>query len=217
MNTVELNCRDIEKRYFEKNVFKGVSFNLKETYSLAVTGRNGKGKSTLLKILAGLISKSAGEIELKISGKEILKENQFFEIGFIAPYLQLYDELTAYENLEFFYNLKVAAKKGGELPKDKKEFINSLLEKVNLFSRRDDFIKDYSSGMKQRAKLAFSVINTPSLLIMDEPRTNLDSEGVEIAYSIAEEQKKRGILIIATNEKEDTSLCTQILNIEEYN
>jgi len=70
--------------------------------------------------------------------------------------------------------------------------------------------------MRQRLKLAFSVLNNPQLLLMDEPRTNLDEEGISVIYRIAEEQKERGILILATNEAEDTALCSSNLNIEEY-
>ncbi len=70
--------------------------------------------------------------------------------------------------------------------------------------------------MKQRVKLAFAVINSPRLLLMDEPRTNLDTEGVDLVYGVAEEQKKNGILIIATNEPEDTSLCGRVVSIEDY-
>ena len=96
------------------------------------------------------------------------------------------------------------------------EYLNGLLEKVNLYNRKNDLVKDFSSGMKQRLKLAFSVLNSPILLLMDEPRTNLDNFGIDIAYSIIEEQRKKGILIIATNESEDSSLCDKSLYIEDY-
>ncbi len=92
----------------------------------------------------------------------------------------------------------------------------TLLEKVGLYKRRNDLIRNYSSGMKQRLKLAFAVLNKPQLLLMDEPRTNLDEEGISVVYKIAEEQKERGILILATNESEDTSICKTGLNIEDY-
>jgi ABC-type multidrug transport system ATPase subunit len=130
----------------------------------------------------------------------------------LAPYINLYDELTALENLEFFFDLKCKKNSGIS----RKEYLKELLNRVNLYQRRNDQVKNFSSGMKQRMKLAFAVINNPPVLIMDEPRTNLDTEGISLVYSTAEEKKKDGILIIATNEPEDTKLCDTKISIEDY-
>lgn len=210
MDNAELILTDIEKKFVTKTIFKKVNLNLKNGSSLALTGRNGSGKSTLIKIIAGLLAATKGKCTLNINGNKTDKEHLYRYTGFVAPYLNLYDELSAYENLEFFTVMKSNGKKAD------KEYINSLLERVNLYNRRFDFVKDFSSGMKQRLKLAFSIINSPPLLLMDEPRTNLDTYGIDIAYGIIEEQIKQGILILATNEIEDTAMCAQSLNIEEY-
>ncbi len=210
MDNAELILTDIEKKFVTKTIFKKVNLNLKNGSSLALTGRNGSGKSTLIKIIAGLLAATKGKCTLNINGNKTDKEHLYRYTGFVAPYLNLYDELSAYENLEFFSVMKSNGKKAD------KEYINSLLERVNLYNRRYDFVKDFSSGMKQRLKLAFSIINSPPLLLMDEPRTNLDTYGIDIAYGIIEEQIRQGILILATNEKEDTAMCKQSLNIEDY-
>ena len=210
MDNAELILTDIEKKFVTKTIFKKVNLNLKNGSSLALTGRNGSGKSTLIKIIAGLLAATKGKCTLNINGNKTDKGHLYRYTGFVAPYLNLYDELSAYENLEFFTVMKSNGKKAD------KEYINSLLERVNLYNRRYDFVKDFSSGMKQRLKLAFSIINSPPLLLMDEPRTNLDTYGIDIAYGIIEEQIKQGILILATNEIEDTAMCAQSLNIEEY-
>lgn len=210
MDNAELILTDIEKKFVTKTIFKKVNLNLKNGSSLALTGRNGSGKSTLIKIIAGLLAATKGKCTLNINGNKTDKEHLYRYTGFVAPYLNLYDELSAYENLEFFTVMKSNGKKAD------KEYISSLLERVNLYNRRFDFVKDFSSGMKQRLKLAFSIINSPPLLLMDEPRTNLDTYGIDIAYGIIEEQIKQGILILATNEIEDTAMCAQSLNIEEY-
>lgn len=212
MKSVELQCEGLSKKFINKIIFKNLDLCLNSGDSLAITGRNGTGKSTLIKVISNLIRESSGKVILKIDGKEIQLEKRYRHIGLVAPYLNLYDELNAYENLNFFYKLKNQST-------EKKiviERINSLLERVNLFNRRNDLIKNYSSGMKQRLKMAFSILSEPEILFMDEPRTNLDKDGIEIAYSIAEEQKQRGILIIATNEAEDLQLCERKINIEDF-
>lgn len=210
MDKINLKCTDITKSYNGKVVFKNVNINLTERTSLVVNGRNGSGKSTLLKVISHLIRLDKGKLELTINDKLISKEKYFSKIGFLSPYINLYDELTGRENLDLFYDLKVEQKN------NKAEEIKYLLEKVGLYKRRDDLIRNYSSGMKQRLKLAFAVINKPALLLMDEPRTNLDEEGISVVYKVAEEQKNRGILILATNEKDDNEICDSSLNIEEY-
>jgi heme exporter protein A len=210
MDSIILKCTNISKRYNGKIIFKDVNISLTEKSSLVITGRNGSGKSTLLKVISQLIRLDKGKIELDVNGEKISREKFFNKIGFFSPYINLYDELTGFENLDFFYDIKVEKKEG------KNEIIKELLEKVGLYKRRDDLIRNYSSGMRQRLKLAFSVLNNPQLLLMDEPRTNLDEEGISVVYKIAEEQKNRGILILATNEAEDTSICSTNLNIEDY-
>ena len=209
---VSLKCENLEKRFLSKIIFREINFTLNSGSSIAVTGRNGSGKSTLLKVVANLIKQSKGKIVLKVTEKEIPEEKRFAHIGMIAPYINLYDELTAFENLEFFCELKCEDKGS----KQKPEYINVLLEKINLYNRRNDVVKNYSSGMKQRLKLGFAIINEPLILLMDEPRTNLDSEGIDLVYSVAEAQKSRGILIIATNEFDDTRLCAETINVESH-
>jgi heme exporter protein A len=210
MDSINLQCTGVSKNYNGKVIFKNVNINLTDKSSIVITGKNGSGKSTLLKVISHLIRLDKGNIELNINGQKITKEKFYTQIGFLAPYISLYDELTGWENLSFFYDLKAVQKD------NKEEELKYLLEKVGLYKRKNDLIRNYSSGMKQRLKLAFAVLNNPPLLLMDEPRTNLDEEGISVVYNIAEEQKERGILILATNETEDTTLCSSILNIEDY-
>lgn len=211
MSTVNLKCQSLEKSFLNKVIFRNVNLDLTTGDSLAITGRNGSGKSTLLKVMANLIKPNKGKVIVTDDDKEIITDKIYMFFGMIAPYINLYDELTAYENLEFFYDLKC-----DKSSSDKKEYLKNLLNKINLYSRRNDEVKNFSSGMKQRVKLAFAIINKPRILLMDEPRTNLDVEGIDLVYNIAEEHSKEGILIVATNEPEDTKLCKSIISIEDY-
>jgi heme exporter protein A len=210
MDKIKLICNNLEKKFINKTIFTNLSFELTNKSSLAITGKNGTGKSTLIKILANFIKETKGKYSLSINDKEIPREKFYTQLGLMAPYLMLYDELTGYENLEFFYGL-MGSKNG-----DAKDRIKYLLEKVNLYHRRNDLVKNYSTGMKQRLKLAFANLKNPLILLLDEPRTYLDTEGIDAVYKIAEQQKENGILIIATNESEDTNLCEEKINIEDF-
>ena len=161
--------KDIRKSFGRLLVFDSINFELINGSSLAIAGKNGSGKSTLVKIIAGLLSPSSGEVIYQVDGREIDKLDWFKFVGFVAPYLQLYDDL----------------------------------------------VRGYSSGMKQRLKYACALLHDPIVLILDEPTSNLDSEGVEMVWAIAEEQKKNGILIVATNEPEELKMCDEVINLDE--
>ena len=205
-----LKCKNLEKKYNGKTIFRNLNLELTGKSSLVVTGKNGSGKSTLLKIISGLIRADKGILEITKDEMLLPKEEHFKYISLMSPYLNLYDELTGYENLEFYFELRNNNDSGKE---DKIKF---LLELIGLYKRRYDLIRNYSSGMKQRLKLAFSILHDPPILLLDEPRSNLDNEGIEIVYKIAEKQKNTGILIIATNESEDTKLCESFINIQDF-
>ncbi len=210
MKNVEITCDSLSRTFSGRTVFKNLSFKLSSSQSLSVTGKNGSGKSTLVKIIANLIHASSGKISISENGIKIPQAERFEKIGFVSPYMNLYDELTGFENLDFFYKLKLDREEYSE------EEVRSVLQKVNLYEKRNELLKNYSSGMRQRLKLAFAVLNKPEVLIMDEPRTNLDKSGIELVYQISKEQIETGILIIATNDEEDKTLCSETLNIEDY-
>ncbi len=209
MDSVEIICTNLSKSFSGKTIFKNLSFKISTAQSLTITGRNGSGKSTLIKILSSLIRSSGGSFSINVNGNAIANENHYLSIGMFSPYLNLYEELTGLENLQFFYRLK----SGSDYDPGRSNFV---LEKVGLFEKRNELFKNYSSGMKQRLKLAFAVISNPKILLMDEPRTNLDRSGIDLISEIAAEQKEKGILIIATNDEDDRELCDDTLNIEDY-
>ncbi|MDQ3020207.1 MAG: ABC transporter ATP-binding protein [Bacteroidota bacterium] len=210
MKNFEIICNNLSKSFSGKTIFKNLNFTVSTAQSLSITGKNGSGKSTLLKIIANLIHPSKGNISVLENNMEIPLEKRFNKLGYLSPYLNLYDELTGFENLNFFLSLKASSKKKFT------EQSNLLLQKVNLFEKRNEQLKNYSSGMKQRLKIAFAIMNDPEILIMDEPGTNLDKQGIDMIYEICREQKKNGILLIATNNDDDKELCDQTLNIEDY-
>jgi len=174
---------------------------------MSITGRNGSGKSTLIKILASILSQTSGEFSIQVDNKKIEKREYYKYIGFVSPYLNLYDEFTGYENLNFITKVR----------KINPLRIEEVLKRVGLWERRNDLVKVYSSGMKQRLKIAFAVIHNPPVLLLDEPTSNLDADGIKIVDDISSAQKKEGILIIATNDEHEKSLCEKELNLISTN
>ena len=202
---MKLICDSVSKDFGDYHIFKNISFEIRSGQSLAITGPNGSGKTTLIRILCGLIRPNAGKIEYSNDQGVVSGEEIYHHIGLVGPYLELYEELTAYENMKFFSKLKRV--------RNFDMTIGSLLKRMRLGGREDDAVKTYSSGMKQRLKYAFALLNSPEILFLDEPTSNLDSEGIDTVYQIMEEQKKDRILIIATNDKTDLKFGDQQIAI----
>ncbi len=206
MNPVTIKCNNLRHSFSGKTLFNDLSFTLSSGGSIAVTGRNGSGKSTLLKLVSNLLQPVSGIVLLEVNGKSVPRDDFHRYAGMSAPYISLYDELSGKENLEFFAGLKNVSLSN----------VEPLLKRAGIYDSRNKTVKNYSSGMKQRLKLCFALLNEPVVLILDEPMTNLDSEGNEFVRAICEEQKQKGILIIATNNPDETALCSEILNVEDF-
>jgi heme exporter protein A len=206
MNPISIIVQGLSKDFNRKAVFKDISFSLSSPASLSITGKNGAGKSTLSKILAGLLSSTRGSIVYSVNGTQIGIEEFKHHIGFVSPYLNLYDEFTALENLQMLSSIRTAAQQNDER-------IKELLLLVGLWNRRDDMVGTFSSGMKQRLKYAFALLHNPEVLILDEPTSNLDAEGIEVVRQMILEQKKANILIISTNDKEESAWCAQQIQV----
>lgn len=188
-------AENVEKKFNHRQVIKGINFQLEEADSLVVTGANGTGKTTLVRMISGLLSPSSGKIEYFLDGQQISRESVYSRIGLVGPYLQLYKDLTAWENLAFF-----AKARHGKVDADR---IRELMEYVGLAGREHDELKTYSSGMLQRIKYVAALYHDPDILILDEPTANLDEVGKHLVYDIIEKHKQQHIVIIATNEVEE--------------
>jgi heme exporter protein A len=126
-------------------------------------------------------------------------EHLYRSIGFVAPYLNLYDEFSAVENIRLFASVRGLSCTVSEA--------SALLERVGLPTDRNDPIRAFSSGMKQRMKLVFAILHKPPVLLLDEPISNLDSDGVETVYAIIREQRRHGTVVVATNDQSDIDQC----------
>ncbi len=205
VKTVSVRANKVSKDFNRRAIFRDITFELSSPTSLAITGKNGAGKSTLSKILAGLLMPTKGVVEYRIDGERISSDNFKHVIGFVSPYLNFYDEFTALENLEFLSRIR-----SNNIDQNR---IRKLLTLVNLWHRRDDSVETFSSGMKQRLKYAFALLHQPSVLFLDEPTSNLDEDGIEIVKQIITEQKKHGLLIVATNDGTEATWCDQQITV----
>ncbi len=208
MSKYSVEANELNKTFGRRLIFNGINFRYDESGVFGISGPNGSGKSTLVKIIAGLISPTKGKIIHKNSGGEVIPEKLHNHIGFVSPYLVLYEEFTAWENLNIFSKIR-------EISFDK-DYAKDLLSRFLLYNRRDDLVKTYSSGMKQRMKFIFALIHNPELLIFDEPTSNLDDEGKNSVYGIINDKSKESIIIIASNDKADLDLCPEILDLKTY-
>jgi heme exporter protein A len=204
--TVELN--NLIKYFGRRLIFDGINFSFTSRNIYGISGPNGSGKSTLVKIIADLISPTRGKVDHKFGKKIIEPEDLHNYLGFVSPYLFLYDEFTAEENLIYSSSIR-----GIKFNQERSDF---LLSELKLFDRRKDLVRGYSSGMKQRLKFIFALLHEPQLIILDEPTSNLDNSGKEIVYKIIMEESKKNLIVIASNEESDLRLCTEIIELEKF-
>lgn len=192
---VRLMAQNVGKHFNDRRVLENISFQLNSGESLVITGPNGSGKTTLIRILAGLLSPSSGNVFYEINGKQYKPYEVYPLIGLVGPYLQLYMNLTAWENLVFFSRIRGLAVR--------KAHLLELMERLGLAGREQDELRAYSSGMLQRMKYVVALLHQPEILMVDEPTSNLDETGVQIVYQILEDYQKDRIVIVATNEPEE--------------
>jgi heme exporter protein A len=197
----------LSKRFGTRKVFADIEFDLATGDSLAVVGRNGSGKSTLIKVLLSLLRPTKGTVRFLNDEAEMDEAQIRSRISFVAPYLNLYDHLTAEENLKFFATVAGDNVTGKE--------IDQLLERVGLEGRGMDMVAGYSSGMKQRLKYAVALLNKPDFLFLDEPTSNLDEAGKKLVFDLVNEYRDRAIVVVATNEEEEYSLAKQLCRVGE--
>jgi heme exporter protein A len=176
---------------------------------LAVTGRNGSGKSTLLKIIAGVLTPDAGTIHLARTGIPMGDEQRVLNFGMVAPYLNLYEELSAIENLLFLARARSLTSAQNR--------IERLIRHVGLEARGRDAIHTYSSGMKQRVKYAAAMLSDPPVLLLDEPSSNLDAQGLDMLGNLTQDWLSEGkIVVVATNDDREASQCSHVLDLHDF-
>ncbi|MBC8141247.1 MAG: ABC transporter ATP-binding protein [Armatimonadetes bacterium] len=191
-----VSLQNIGKAYGSRRVLSGVSLDVLGGCCVAVVGANGSGKSTLLKIIAGLLRPTRGTVAI---GDALDAATRRQLVGYCAPDLAMYPELTGAENLRFFADVRGESLSATEA--------KSRLDAVGLHGRGNDRVSAYSSGMRQRLRLAFALRGGDvPVLLLDEPSLALDAGGVRLVEAVITAQKKRGgVTILATNDEREAT------------
>jgi ABC-type multidrug transport system ATPase subunit len=200
-----LEADGLAHRYGRRRGLDPLSFRLAAPGAVTLVGPNGSGKSTLLRILAGLLRPTAGSATMRLGGETVAPPARRLRVGFAAPELAFYDELSVRENLVF-----AAEARGLE---GAHAAVDVALERVGLGSRARDLVPELSSGMKQRLRLAFALLGRPSLVLLDEPGTHLDDEGRATVARLVAEQAQAGLVIVATNDEREMRLGAQRIEL----
>jgi len=203
---VGLRLENIDKRYGGLLALRGVSLVIAPGECVVFAGRNGSGKTTLLRIAAKLVRTSRGT--LSFLGESPAGEDHAIHPGLVAHAAMVYDELTAEENLLLFARLQDVAQ-----PERR---VDTLLNEVGLSDRRASLVRTFSRGMRQRVAIARALLHEPSVLLLDEPATGLDPQGVAwLAEAIRRlRDSGRTILMSLHGESEISSLGTRAIRLD---
>jgi len=203
--TVQVN--QLTKRYNYQIIFKNIDYIFEAGKRYAVLGPNGSGKSTLLKVLSGFLTPSKGSVSYHNQNISIENGEVYKQVNYAAPYIQLIEDFTLDELLQFHFTFKKL------LPAlNLSDFKNILqLKKV-----KNKYLNEYSSGMKQRVKLALALLTDSRMILLDEPLTNLDDAGAKWYLQLIEQYLNNRLLIVASNRLDEYAFCETQLNIMDY-
>lgn len=203
---MEVTLNNVGRRFNKEWIFKNIDFNFTDANKYAILGPNGSGKSTLLSIILGSLSPSEGEINYNNS-QPVRVEEIYQYISFAAPYLDLVEEFTLQETIDFHFQFKAYAS-GLNAQK--------VLELLGLKKSQDKALKHFSSGMKQRTKLALACCANTPILILDEPTSNLDEQGIAWYLDLIAQYASEKMIIVGSNQEHEYAFCEHKLNISAY-
>ena len=202
---MEIILQDIGKRFERSWIFRHVDYTFKTGAKYAILGSNGSGKSTLLQVISGYQSQTSGDISYISNGKKILPPQFYKYISIATPYLDLPEELTLEELLNFHAKFKKPHLS-----------IDQIIEKLFLEKDKHKQIKDFSSGMRQRVRLGLALLFDSEIVLLDEPTTHLDTTGINWYLQMVQEFTANKCLIISSNQVEEYSFCDESLLIEDF-
>lgn len=202
-----ISLSDAGKRYNRDWIFRHLTYQFEAGKSYAITGPNGSGKSTLLQVISGNTMVNEGTIKWQLNEKAIADEKVYKKVSVCAPYLEVIEEMTLSEFLQFHSSFK---------PFLPGVSMTDIIEVIGLEKAVNKQIRYYSSGMKQRVKLAQCIFSDTSLVLLDEPCTNLDAAGIELYHRLITTYCKNRMVVVSSNDEVEYSFCMAVINISDY-
>lgn len=203
---MKVELQNLGKRFTREWIFRNLDYTLHSGEKYAILGPNGSGKSTLMQLLSANLTPSEGTVKHVVEGHDVAVDDVYSHISYCAPYIQLIEEFTLLEVLEFhnrfrpFQNLSFAD-------------VLSLLE---LEKHQHKPVRAFSSGMKQRLKLALAMLDGAGLVLLDEPATNLDAAGVAWYKKVLAQYCTHATVVISSNRPEEYDMCEHHISITNY-
>ena len=204
---MKITLENIGRRFNQEWIFRGIDYAFTGAEPYAILGPNGSGKSTLLQVLNGSLTPSKGTLSY-FNGDEAIEAEQVFQhLSLAAPYMELIEEFTLTEVIDFHFKFK-SPKSGVDTA--------AVIDLLNMPGSKNKPIKYFSSGMKQRLKLALAFCSDSSMLMLDEPTSNLDTQGVDWYLGLVELFASNRLTIVCSNQEYEYSFCKHRLNIADY-
>ena len=205
---MQVQLSNISKRYMSDWIFRDISLDLAPNTAYAILGPNGSGKSTLMKILSGHLTPTKGNIRFAAADIAIDIDHVYRNVSYAAPYIESIEELSLIETISFHQKF---------IPFYPAVNADTIINLLGFDKAKHKLVRHFSSGMKQRLKLALALCSDTTLLLLDEPTTNLDKQGEAWYRDLMNTYGKNRTVIIATNVEEDYAFfCSQSIQILDY-
>ncbi|NVO19382.1 MAG: ABC transporter ATP-binding protein [Bacteroidetes bacterium] len=205
---MKIILENIGRKYNYEWIFRSLDFEFESGNAYAILGSNGSGKSTLLQIISGHLHPSTGKINYHLDGKVLEPDDFFRHVSYSGPYLELLEEFTLSEMVRFHHQFKKFRNNMDE---------EAVIKATTLTGSRNKPIKYFSSGMKQRVKLALAILSNTPLVLLDEPTSNLDQQGIDWFRELLLSNREDRIVIVCSNSQAaEHDFCKQEIVINDY-
>lgn len=204
---MEIIADNLSKKFQRDWIFKNLNLHFQTPHSYTIIGPNGSGKSTVLQILAGILPATNGTVTYKANTQTIPVEHIYRHLSIASPYLELIEEFTLLEAVKFHTQFK---------PLKDNLSMNEFLEIMKLDKSIKKQIKHFSSGMKQRLKLGLAFYSNTDLILLDEPTSNLDSQGIAWYHQEIEKNTQDRLLVLCSNQSYEYEFCENIISISSF-
>jgi ABC-type multidrug transport system ATPase subunit len=204
---MKISLTDAGKRFNRDWIFRHLTYEFSAGQSYAIVGPNGSGKSTLLQVLSGAMQVNEGNIQCSLLNAQCSIDELYKSVSICAPYLEVVEEMTLIEFLNFHAGFKPF------LSSITSEKIISILGLENAVNKQ---IRNYSSGMRQRVKLAQAIFSDVPVVLLDEPCTNLDANGIQLYHSLINDYCRNRMVVVSSNDEVEFSFCKEKISLTAY-